>query len=256
MEQPVVTMEEINDNLVLIGGESGSGKSASLMYLNDPENVVYLNCESGKKLPFRSKFRQVKVTDPMKVKTILDAVEAKPERHTVIIDTATFLMDMFEAKYIFNVEDSMAGWAQYQHFFRRLMQYYVARSNKNFIITAHIMNILNEAEHVMQTKVPIKGALKNNGIEAFFSTVVNCKKMPLGELEPYQNDLLTITDDDKIVGYKHCFQTRLTSDTIRERIRSPIGMWEVAETYIDNNAQFLLDRLHEYYGTAPTTATT
>ena len=36
-----------NDHLVLIAGESGTGKSASLVNLKDPQNVMYLNCESG-----------------------------------------------------------------------------------------------------------------------------------------------------------------------------------------------------------------
>ncbi len=40
-----------NDNLVLISGESGSGKSMCLRNLKDPEGVMYLNCEAGKKLP-------------------------------------------------------------------------------------------------------------------------------------------------------------------------------------------------------------
>jgi ABC-type lipoprotein export system ATPase subunit len=43
----------VNDQLVLIAGESGSGKSASLINLPNHERVMYLNCEAGKKLPFR-----------------------------------------------------------------------------------------------------------------------------------------------------------------------------------------------------------
>ena len=49
MDQPTV-----NDNLVLLGGMSAAGKSASLMGIEKPEGVIYLNCEAGKKLPFRS----------------------------------------------------------------------------------------------------------------------------------------------------------------------------------------------------------
>jgi RNase adaptor protein for sRNA GlmZ degradation len=36
-----------NDHLVLIGGKSAAGKSASLMKLENPEGVLYLNCEAG-----------------------------------------------------------------------------------------------------------------------------------------------------------------------------------------------------------------
>jgi RNase adaptor protein for sRNA GlmZ degradation len=37
----------MNDHLVLVSGKSASGKSASLMFMDDPKGVMYLNCESG-----------------------------------------------------------------------------------------------------------------------------------------------------------------------------------------------------------------
>jgi len=95
--------------------------------------------------------------------------------------------------------------------------------------------------------VPIKGALKNNGVESYFSTVVATKKVALTTLEDYENDLLNITEQDELLGYKHVFQTQLTKQTIGERIRSPMGMFTRSETFIDNDAQRLLDHLHSYY---------
>ena len=47
-----------NNHLVLVSGKSSSGKSASLLNMDKPEGVMYLNCENGKKLPFKSKFRE------------------------------------------------------------------------------------------------------------------------------------------------------------------------------------------------------
>ncbi len=41
------TVPPINDNLILLGGKSATGKSASLMNLRDPQGVIYLNCEAG-----------------------------------------------------------------------------------------------------------------------------------------------------------------------------------------------------------------
>ena len=38
---------ETNDNLVLICGKSGTGKSTSLKNLKNPEGVLYLNCDAG-----------------------------------------------------------------------------------------------------------------------------------------------------------------------------------------------------------------
>ena len=51
-------MSDTNDHLVLLCGKSATGKSASLMGLKNPEGVLYLNCESGKRLPFKAKFIQ------------------------------------------------------------------------------------------------------------------------------------------------------------------------------------------------------
>ena len=66
---------QFNDHLVLIGGKSATGKSASLMNLENPEGVMYLNCESGKKLPFKSKFKQYVITDPLQVNEAFEAAE-------------------------------------------------------------------------------------------------------------------------------------------------------------------------------------
>ena len=77
----------------------------------------------------------------------------------------------------------------------------------------------------------------------FFST----KKMKLKDLEKYKNPLLTITEDDEDVGFKYVFQTRLTKDTVNERIRAPEGMWARNETFIDNDVSLVLNRIHEHY---------
>ena len=80
-----------------------------------------------------------------------------------------------------------------------------------------------------------------------FTTVVSTKKMPLKDLEPYKNDMLTITEDEELLGFKYVFQTRLTKQTLGERIRSPMGMFTKEETFINNDVQILLDHLKDYY---------
>jgi len=236
-----------NDNLVLICGTSGAGKSASLRNIPDPKNVMYLNCESGKKLPFPTKFQQFIITDPIQVYEAFVHAETKPNIHTIIIDSVTFLMDMFESVYVLDSGDTMKGWQNYQQFFKNLMQQHVAKSTKNVIFTAHVLNILNENEHVVETKVPIKGALKNNGLESYFSTVVSCRKVSIKQLADYKNNMLNITEEDELLGYKYVYQTKITKDTVNHRIRSSMGMWSIPETFIDNDANLLLDRLHQYY---------
>jgi hypothetical protein len=236
-----------NDNLVLITGESATGKSVSLRNLKNPEGVLYLNCESGKKLPFRSKFMEKVINDPYQIYEGFTWAEGKSHIHTIVIDTSTYLMDMFESLYVIPSTNTQKAWGDYAQFFKNLMQQYVAVSTKNVIFLAHSAATLNESEAVMEVKVPVKGSLKNNGIESFFSQVVATKKMKIKDLKDFANPLLTITPQEEALGFKHVFQTQLTKETVNHRLRGPMGMWDFKETYIDNDAQLLLNRLHEYY---------
>ena len=238
---------KVNDNLVLIAGKSSTGKSASLMGLENPEGVMYLNCESGKKLPFKTKFKQYVITDPLQVFEAFEAAENMPEVHTIVIDTLTYLMDMYESLYVYNSTNSQKAWGDFAQFYKTLMQNYVAKSSKNVVFLAHTVDSLNEAEMTMETKVPVKGSIKNNGIESYFSAIISTKKVNLKALKDYNSDLLTITPDEEALGFKYVFQTRLTKDTVGERMRGPLGLFETKETFIDNNAQLVLNRLHDYY---------
>ena len=242
-------MTSQNDNLILIVGGSAGGKSASLRDIADPTGVWYFNCEANKKLPFPAKFKQFNITDPYQVHEGFQTAEAKPEVHTIITESLTFLMDMFETNYILDptITDTMQAWANYQQFFKKLLQKYVAASTKDVIFTAHVQSILNETDMVLEKKVPIKGALKANGVEAYFSTIVSARTITLEKLKDFKNDLLTITPQEEALGFKYVYQTQLTKDTVNERIRASMGMWTQQETFIDNNAQFLMNRLHEYY---------
>jgi hypothetical protein len=215
------------------------------MGLKDPEGVMYLNCES-KKLPFKSKFEEYRITDPLEIIQGFEAAEQMPHIHTIVVDTLTFLMDMFESTYVVNSSNTMKGWSDYAQFLRNLMLQTVAKSTKNVIFLAHTRQIMNESEMVLETKVPVKGSLANAGVEAFFSTVISTKKVPLKQLKA-TNSLLEITPEEEALGFKYVFQTRLTKETVNERIRSPLKMWSADETFIDNNLQYVIDRLHEYY---------
>lgn len=239
--------QQVNDNLILISGESGTGKSASLMNLRDQKGVMYLNCEAGKKLPFKNGFLAKTITDPMWIEECFLHAEKLPEIHTIVVDSISFLMEMYESKYVLPAADSRAMWGEYAQYFKKLMQVLVAGSTKNVILITHTSESLDEAKGLRKTQAVVKGALAKTGLEAYFSLNVAVKKMSLTDLEPYLNEHLTITEDDLLVGYKHVFQTRITKNTTGERIRGPMGMFDVAHTYINNDAQMLLDIVHEYY---------
>jgi len=237
----------INDHLVLISGKSATGKSAALMGLENPTGVMYLNCEAGKRLPFPAKFKQHTVTDPLQIEEAFQVAENMPEIHTIVVDTLTYLMDMYESVYVLGSANTMKAWGDFAQYFKRVMQSHVARSTKNVIFLAHSADVMNDGEMIMETKVPVKGALKNNGIESYFSVVISSKKVPLKILKDYSSELLTITPEEEALGFKYVFQTKLTKETVNERIRGPMGMFTTAETYMDNNLQLVLNRLQEYY---------
>ena len=239
-------MSESNDHLVLISGKSATGKSAALMGLTKPEGVMYLNCE-GKKLPFKSKFKEFLITDPYQVYDGFDHAETDDSVHTIVVDTLTYMMDMFETVHVIGAANTMQQWGAYGQFWKKLMSQYVAKSSKNVIFLGHTMDVMNEAEMVNETLVKVKGSIMNQGIESYFSTVVSTKKVPIKKLKDFGSDLLTITPEEEALGFKYVFQTQLTKETVNERMRSSLGMWSRKETMIDNDVQHVLDRLHEYY---------
>jgi hypothetical protein len=239
--------QETNDHLVLLGGKSATGKSASLMGLENPAGVLYLNCESGKKLPFRSKFIEKTITDPLQIYEAFEWAEGKPEIHTIVVDSLTYLLDMYESLYVLNSANTMKAWGDFAQYYKNLMQQYVAKSTKNVVFTAHTLDNLNESEMVYETKVPVKGSLKANGIESYFTVVISSKKMKIKDLTNYQSALLKITPEEEALGFKYVFQTKLTKETVNERLRGPLGLFDTKETFIDNNIQLVFNRLKEYY---------
>jgi len=187
------------------------------------------------------------ITDPLQVYEAFSKAEEIEGVHTIVVDSLSFLMEMFESVYVLNSANTMKSWGDYAQFFKNLMQQYVAKSTKNVIFISHTADSMNESEMVIETKAPVKGSLKGTGIEAYFTVVIASKKVPLKTLKDYTSPLLTITPEEEALGYKYVFQTKLTKETVNERLRGPLGLWDNKETYIDNNMQLVLNRLHEYY---------
>ena len=237
-----------NSKSLLVCGESGHGKSASLMGLADRDDVLYLNCEGGKPLPFKNNFTRKVITDPAQVYKFYDAVKngntGGKTFNIIVTDTLTFLMDQFESQYVLPAHDTMKGWSNYQEFAKNLMLKHVAESPAFSVFLAHVNVDISESGD-RRAFVPVKGALKTKGLEAFFTTVVSATRIATKELT--ENDLLNITEDEEMLRMKHCFQTRVTRNTISDRIRSPMGLFSKDETYIDNDVSLVIQRLKEYY---------
>ena len=236
---------------ILISGESGVGKSFSLMNIRGQEGVLYLNCEGGKPLPFNNKFKRVTIDDPLEIFDLLEKVkaDAKNRYHTIVIDTISFMMNRYESLHVLGAANTMAAWGNFGQFFPKLIYDYIAPLEQHVIMLGHLEAVLNEETGRTDYKVPVKGNLNKNGLEAYFTTVLNARKVAIKEIEKEAEEggLLTISDRDRHLGFKHVFQTRTVKQTVGDRIRSPWGLFKDEETYIDNDVQKVIDRLKAYY---------
>lgn len=240
----------MNTNLVLLSGFSATGKSMALRGLENPEKVLYLNAESNKALPFKAgqQFISRTITDPMTVFGYLEQAIAKPDKiETVVFDSLSFLMNMYESVYVLTSSNTQKAWGDYSQYFQNMMSQYIARMPQKIVFIAHTSDVIAE-DKVARVAVKVKGSLMNVGIESFFDKVISAKRMPIKKLQEYANPLLNITPREEALGYKYVFQTQITKETVNESIRGPYDMWTPEETYIDNNMQLVFNRFKEYYG--------
>lgn len=238
-----------NKNVVLIMGRPNTGKSTSLMKLTNQGKMAYLNADL-KELPFRSKFAaNAEIADAYSVLDYIDEIEQNPNIEGGVLDTITFLMSMFERQYVTphaGTKKGQSAWGEYGSFYRDLV-HRIKSGSKDYAILAHASTELNENSAQYETAVPIKGAVGKTGIEADFTTILSTKQMPLRNLEGFENDLLHITDEEKEDGFKFVFVTRITKESVGEKMRSAMGLWTRKELYIDNDLNQVFARLKQYY---------
>ena len=236
----------MNNHIVLIVGKPSTGKSSSLR--NIPANkTAYINTD-GKPIPFPVPFKMnVKLSNIDHLLFGLDQIEAMPEIEYIIIDTLTFMMDMYEMQKVVKAVNTQKAWGEYAQFYKTFI-HKIKHSTKKIIIMAHSKDIYNESEMVTEQRVPVKGSVGGTGVEADFTIIIGSKKVKVQQLEEHSNLLLNITPEEEEDGIKYVFQTRVTKDTMNEKMRSPIGLWDRSELYIDNDVEILMKRITTYYG--------
>ena len=153
---------------------------------------------------------------------------------------------MYERQYVSTAVNTQAAWGGYGNFYRSFI-HAIKAGSKDYAILAHEDTRLNEQNMCMETSVPIKGSVGKVGVEADFTTILSTKQMPIKKLEGIENDLLTITDQEREDGVKYVFCTRITKDFAGEKMRSAMGLWNRNELYIDNDLNNVFKRLREYY---------
>lgn len=235
-----------NNHIVLIMGKPNTGKSTSLRNLKNQDSMIYLNTDL-KALPFKNKFmKAIDVADAMDVIGYVQQIEQTPTVTGAVLDTLTFLMSMYERQYVLNSTNTQKAWGDYGNFYRDFI-HAIKSGTKDYAILAHEDTILNEQTMQMESKVPVKGSVGKTGVEADFTTILSTKEISIKKLEPYQNDLLHITDEEREDGVKRVFCTRISKEFIGDKTRSAMGLWKREELFIDNDLNQVFDRLREYY---------
>ena len=153
---------------------------------------------------------------------------------------------MYERQYVNNSTNTQKAWGDYGNFYRELI-HSIKAGSKDYAILAHEDSFLNEQSMQMETRIPLKGSVAKVGVEADFTTILSTKQMPIKKLEGHENDLLHITDEEREDGFKYVFATRVTKESVGEKMRSAMGLWNRNELYIDNDLNQVFARLKEYY---------
>ena len=155
------TLRTAGEDIVWSPGKPGAAGQAAGGELASPSE------HKTKRLPFRNKFQTHVITDPYQIYEAFEHAQGNKDYDGIVIDTLTFLMDMFESLYIVGNSNTQKAWGDYAQFFKNLMQVHVASSDKSVIFLGHTKAEYNEKTLTYDTAVPVKGSLKNNGIEAF-----------------------------------------------------------------------------------------
>ena len=204
---------------VLIMGESGSGKSASLR--NFAPNEISVFNVTSKPLPFKQGKIKIPKIDNATYTDIANAL-ANPNKRAYVIDDAGYLLsfEMFKRA-------NETGYSKFtdmaKNFFDMLD--FINTKLPNDIIVYITMHTEDDSEmHRVKVKTIGKMLDQNLKIEGLFSIVLRAVQ----------------TED----GYKF-----VTRDDMVSTAKSPIGMWE--EDMIDNDLKAVDTTIREYYDMKP-----
>ena len=196
---------------VLILGESGSGKSASLRNF-EPEDVSIFNV-AAKPLPFRKKLPSRSTSD---YGVIMQSIQSSAKKSFVIDDSQYLLC--FES---FAKAKEM-GYGKYTdmalHFYD-LVQFVIRQTPPDVIV--YFLHHTETAENTGKIKAKTMGKMLDNQLtlEGLFSIVLMC-----------------FTD-----GKKHLFITQSDGKTTA---KSPMGLFDLE---IDNDLKAVDVKIREYY---------
>ena len=197
--------------LVMIYGQSGTGKSTSLRNFTNDE-VAVINV-SGKPLPFRSKLTTYDTDSYTKISSALNKIERK----SIVIDDATYLM----------VNEFMrtAKVAGYQKYTDMAVNFNSLVAQASQLANDKIVYFLGHSD------------LKEDGTE-HFKTIGKMLDNYVTVEGKFTIVLKTVVQDGKYYFSTH--------NSGQDTVKSPLGMFE--ENYVDNDLKAVDTIIREYYG--------
>ena len=197
--------------LVMIYGQSGTGKSTSLRNFTNDE-VAVINV-SGKPLPFRSKLITYDTDSYTKISGALNKIERK----SIVIDDATYLM----------VNEFMrtAKVAGYQKYTDMAVNFNSLVAQASQLASDKIVYFLGHSD------------LKEDGTE-HFKTIGKMLDNYVTVEGKFTIVLKTVVQDGKYYFSTH--------NSGQDTVKSPLGMFE--DNYVDNDLKAVDTIIREYYG--------
>ena len=196
---------------VLILGESGSGKSASLRNF-EPDEIGVFNV-AGKPLPFRKKLQSVNTADYEYIKRIIHSSKKK----AFVIDDSQYLM-CFES--FARAKDT--GFGKFTDFalhFYNLVQFVIQQTPDDVLV--YFLHHTETDSNTGKVKAKTMGKMLDNQLtlEGLFAIVLQC-----------------VTD-----GKKHSFITQSDGNTTA---KSPMEMFPLE---IENDLKMVDTTIRDYY---------
>ena len=224
-------------NLVIVLGSSGTGKSTSIKTLK-PEETVIMNV-LGKDLPFkgsrtnytREKKNLVQSAKWDSISSMMQSISKNmPNIHNIVIDDAIYIMRT--------------------EFFDRSKE---TGFNKYNELADHFRRIISEGNNLRED-ITVFMMLHTESVEADGS-VIGYKASTVGKLldkmyNPLESVSITLFAqpkyDDEGKSTFGFWTHPMKVNGIEIPAKSPDEMFE--DDFIPNSLQFVLDKMHEYYG--------
>jgi hypothetical protein len=196
---------------VMVMGESGSGKSASMRNFKNGE-VGVINV-SGKPMPFKSDLKTFRSDDYMQIEQVLRKATSK----SIVIDDGQYLLS-----YEFMRRSDETGFQKFTDIgknFWALVQLVIRELPEDAIVY-----------FLFHTERDLDGNEKAKTIGKLLDEKITVEGM------------FTIVLKTKVTDGQYKFRTQTNG---KDTVKSPIGMFEDVE--IENDLKFVDEKIREYY---------